>query len=224
MLRKNLYKVRPNGSGLTRLAEDVVSVASWSPDGQRLAVAKNKGDNVELFILTADGSDQFLVTTITSRKAFEQTYTGPYLFLIRTVSWSPDETHILYSCDLGMCVVNVETKRVVSLVQKQREIHHVPYVAAWSPEGTRIAVFTPGVPEFPDLIEYATPPMLYTVARDGTDRRDLIRLDEDGNLAPANQISITLSPLRSLGCATPHDDLKCVIEELGKGSQQDIAN
>ena len=62
----------------------------------------------------------------------------------------------------------------------------MPYVAAWSPDGTRVALFAPGVPEYPYLVEYYIPPVLFTVARDGSDRRDLVRLDEDGNLVPAN--------------------------------------
>ena len=54
------------------------------------------------------------------------------------------------------------------------------YYAAWVPDGSRITIYTPGDP----LEE--VPPELYTIARDGTDRRDLKRLDEDGNFLPAN--------------------------------------
>ena len=117
LLKKNLYTVRPNGRELTRIAEDVASVASWSPDGQRLAVAKYAGDDIGLFILAADGSDQKLVTTITNRVAFESGY-GPYQYLIRTVSWSPDGTQILYSCSYGACVVDEEDGKVLGLVKE----------------------------------------------------------------------------------------------------------
>ena len=66
--RMIVYTVRPNGSELTQVAEDAVSVPAWSPDGQRLAVAKyagEAGEEVALFTLAADGSDERLITTIT---------------------------------------------------------------------------------------------------------------------------------------------------------------
>ena len=117
--RKILYSVRVDGTELTLLAEDVVSVASWSPDGQRLAVAKyagEAGETVALFTLAADGSDVRLITTITEREILESFYTR-YKFAIHTVSWAPDGKQILYSCDLGACVVDIESGLVTGLVE-----------------------------------------------------------------------------------------------------------
>ena len=176
--RKTLYTVRIDGTDLTRIAEDAVSVASWSPDGQRLAVAKYFGDNVRLFTLAADGSDERLITTITEREVLES-FDIRYKFAIHTVSWAPDGKQILYSCDLGACVVDIESGVVTGLVEGVYEKWgDEPYIAAWSPDGARIAIYTPGG----NRVEL----QLYTVARDGTDRRDLILLDEDGNLVPAH--------------------------------------
>ena len=175
--RKTLYTVRIDGTVLTRIAEDAVSVASWSPDGQRLAVAKYFGDYVGLFTLAADGSDERLITTITEREELENS-NSRYKFAIHTVSWSPDGKQILYSCDLGACVVDIESGVVTGLVEDVYEWGDEPYIAAWSPDGDHIAIYTPGG----NRVEL----QLYTVARDGTDRRDLLRLDEDGNLVPAN--------------------------------------
>ena len=172
--RKILYTVRPDGSELTRIAEDVVSVASWSPDGQRIAVAGYAGDDVSLFTLSADGSDKELIAPITSRETFERLH-GPYRSRIYSVSWSPDGSQILYSCDFGACLVNLEDRHITAFT----ELGNGPYLAAWSPDGTRIALYNPGYYDRP-------PPQLYTIARDGTDRRDLITLDASGNLAPAN--------------------------------------
>ena len=176
--RKTLYTVRIDGTVLTRIAEDAVSTASWSPDGQRLAVAKYFGDNVGLFTLAADGSDERLITTITEREELENS-NSRYKFAIHTVSWSPDGKQILYSCDLGACVVDIESGVVTGLVEGVYEKWgDEPYIAAWSPDGARIAIYTPG--------GHRVELQLYTVAPDGTDRRDLIRLDSDGNLMPAN--------------------------------------
>ena len=177
-IRKALYSVRPNGSELTRIAEDVVGVASWSPDGQRLAVAKYAGDEVVLISLAADGSDPKRITRITAREGFEN-QNGRYNSSIHTVSWAPDGMQILFSCDFGACVVGVEDGRVTGLVEEAAKWGGEPYIAAWSPDGSRIAIYTPGDGR-------RVTPQIFTVTSDGTDRRDLIRLDDDGNLVPAN--------------------------------------
>ena len=171
---RDLYAVRADGSEMTLLTEEVVSAPAWSPDGQRLAVAKIAGDHVELFTLAADGSDPQLIAIILSRELlrWEPSFGGT----IHTVSWSPDGSRLLFSCENGVCIINLESGEVLGLVEDGQSVYFAPYVAAWSPDGTRVAVYTPGLGR----------PQLYTVALDGTDRRDLILLDEDGNLMPAH--------------------------------------
>lgn len=176
---RDLYSARADGSELTLVAEGVVSAAAWSPDGQRLAVAKFAGDNVALFTLAADGSEPQRITTITTRERLESG-DDPYFTSIHAMSWSPDGAQLLYSCDAGVCVVNLEDRQVTELENSQR-VWPGPYFAAWSPDGGRIAVYKPG-----DLFGSVYPTQLYIVAPDGTDRRHLIRLDDDGNLMPAN--------------------------------------
>ena len=186
--RKILYTVRIDGSELTRIAEDVVSVASWSPDGQRLAVAKYAGEareRVALFTMAADGADEKEIAAITDNiRGFHNSYAS-YKSKVHTVSWSPDGTQILYSCDEGACVVTLEDGQVTGLVTELEMRDGVPYIAAWSPDGTRIALFAPVAPTT-NYTGYVLPPALFTVARDGSDRRDLVLRDDDGNLVPAN--------------------------------------
>ena len=163
-LQRALYTVSLGGTGLTRLLGGVVSAASWSPDGQRLAVARVVGEEVALFTLAADGSDEQLITTITAREVFES-WKSRYKAQMHTVSWSPDGAQILYTCDAGVCVVNLEDGRTIELVQDATLWEDDPYIAAWSPDGSRIAIYTPG---------YDIAPQLFTVARDRTNKSVLV--------------------------------------------------
>ena len=171
--RKILFTVRIDGSELTRIAEDVVSVASWSPDGQRLAVAKYSGDSVGLFTLAADGSDLRQVAAIIDSTPFKSR-NSRYQSKVHTVAWSPDGSQLLYSCDSGACVVNLADGQITSLANSL-DSRDRPNIAAWSPDGTRIAVYIPGLSQ------------LYTVSREGTDVRGLVLEDgASGELVPWN--------------------------------------
>ena len=104
----NLVIVEADGSGQHTIAEGVVSEASWSPDGRRLAVARLHGNNVQLETIAPDGSDADVIRRLTDW-ASVATVAGfvevePYLNL----SWSPDGEHILYTCEQQFCVVGLD--------------------------------------------------------------------------------------------------------------------
>ncbi len=173
-----LYTALAGGSELRKVAENVVSDASWSPDGQQFALARLVGEEVGLYTLAADGSDPKLIATITDLEKYvfwtrdDRSWTG-------TVAWSPDGTKLLYSCHKGACLIDVKTGQSIGLISGIPKWLH-SHVAAWSPDGTRIAIYTPG-DEINDI-----PLRLFSVDPHGTDPRDLVRLGDDGNLAPAN--------------------------------------
>ena len=81
--RAGLYVMNANGTGVRTLAEalDVRGAATWSPDGQWVVVAGNRGDGIRLFKISLAG--------------------GPPIQLADTLSynpvWSPDGRVILYS-------------------------------------------------------------------------------------------------------------------------------
>jgi Tol biopolymer transport system component len=62
----DLYTVRPDGSGLTRLTHDVPGMlsAAWSPDGEHIAFGRegDDGGNPDIWIMKADGTSPARLT------------------------------------------------------------------------------------------------------------------------------------------------------------------
>lgn len=126
----DIYTVGADGANLQRLT-GTVSEPSWSPDGQRIAFAKPDGDDVALYTISADGSDLKRVTTITGWHP-QYGEPDPARAWIENVAWSPDGLKILYTCG-WICVVSVDGKPVNDTPLRGN-------IAAWSPDGSRIAV------------------------------------------------------------------------------------
>ena len=175
--RAVLYTVRPDGSELTRIAE-ALFLPSWSPDGNYLAFvrADEEGKAAGIFTARPDGTE--LVQILEAQETEWE---------ITQVLWSPDGLEILAVSDYrlyffqpdgnGLSTVEMALDPV-SLAAGLRP--NSGLMAAWSPDSARIAFYVPR--DERDIAEF----QLYTLARDGTDKRDLATLDEDGNLVPAN--------------------------------------
>ncbi len=60
-----IYTVRPDGTGLTRLTFSAGNdtAPSWSPDGQRIAFLSSRGGDDQIFVMNADGSNVVALTT-----------------------------------------------------------------------------------------------------------------------------------------------------------------
>lgn len=182
-----LYTIRSDGTEWTRVAGPVVTDVShlttesplrwrapllpaWSPDGEFLAfvMADEEGQSAGVYTVRADGSDPMQV--LESQ--------GPD-WNVSLVLWSPDGSELLIGSDSHYFLVGRDgsNARRVELADPLAKAWRV---GAWSPDGERIAIYVPG--DFGLKI----PPYIYTVARDGTDLRALVKRGEDGNLAPAN--------------------------------------
>ena len=192
-----LNTVGSDGSGLSRILEHV-GAADWSPDGRRIAVARVEGEDVVLETIAPDGSDSRRLIKITDRETsfadvlvdgrFGRLALGP-------VSWSPDGTHILYVCEAGVCVVDLDGNLVGQTPADLIPEEGRPY-AAWSPDGSRIVVRAPGLPFAPGRAMIDTPSHIvdnpifrypninphaegaaavFTMAPDGTDVQVLVR-------------------------------------------------
>ncbi|MCY3748932.1 MAG: leucine-rich repeat domain-containing protein [Chloroflexi bacterium] len=165
---RELYVVDADGAEPRRLAADVVSGSSWSPDGQRLAYARANADGVGLYTIRMDGTDETLVRDIPEwrdpiRNGPEE---HPAAVWIDTVAWSPDGARILVRSNSG------HPARVVTLQTGETTELGIGDVlaAAWSPDGSRIAVL--------GRLDPSRALKVATMAASGTDVRVLAEDDE----------------------------------------------
>ena len=165
-----LYTVAADGTQLTKLTPTIRAPVAWSPDGQRLAFAQAEHDTVALVTIAADGTGTQRVTTI---DGWQPQYgdLDPTHAWIRTLAWSPTGEHILFACGHAMCISSLDGE-VADISSLPLEGSPVPpqgeaFAAAWSPDGTRIAVV--------NYQARVTSPRLYLVAPDGTDVQVLVR-------------------------------------------------
>ena len=187
----HVYTVGPDGSGLKRIVSNAVSAPSWSPAGERIAVAVAEGDGAALYTFAADGSDPVMVTRVAAKdmvnRSGDLSY-YPAALWVPNVSWSPDGSKIMYG---ALSVVNVDDGSVVLDTQPIRfewfglygrrhvkdagALSLAASLAAWSPDSSRIAVLARiGV----QLGE--GDPLLYTMSSDGTDLRILLGVIQGG--------------------------------------------
>ena len=159
-----LFTIRADGTELRRLAV-AVSPPSWSPDGRRLAMARPVGQEaVELITIQADGTDVRPVTDIEGWQfTTGRQHVGPSGWdrqvesipravdaWIETLAWSPAADQILYTCGTGFCVTTTDGTPVgrspryadeTTVAVRISEYSLAPHpAAAWSPDGSRIAV------------------------------------------------------------------------------------
>ena len=171
----SLYTIRPDGSGLRRLARNVAQVGAWSPDGRRLLF--DSGDGY-LYVISRDGRSRHRLALINSN--FES-----------HAVWSPDGRSVAFQgcrpgrdpdlCDAGrldLFVIGADGRRLRRITPRSggdqcrlswapanrivygtaaatviatpagRTLRSIPgfSCATWSPDGTRLLGFSHRLP------------------------------------------------------------------------------
>ena len=183
-----IFIVEPEGWEQRRLGR-TISAPSWSPDGQRLAfvgAADDDDGTWGLLTMAANGTD---VRQIPLPPDWEPHYVGGHGILtemaefgdgwIPTLAWSPAGDQLLYTCGRRICVVALDG----TPVGRSPIDWWSGSVAAWSPDGARIAVAAGAVWQTRGL-EQSGGPALYTMAPDGSDVRELAAYDATGEVRP----------------------------------------
>jgi Tol biopolymer transport system component len=155
--------VRPDGTGIATIVEDGSSPA-WSPDGTMLVFQRSAGRDVDLFVVSADGTGLRRIN-----------HPGHDDFLS---AWSPDGKRIVFTSDrAGIEAISVRSEIYIvkadgtdrRRLTRNRVVDHSP---VWSPDGRRIA-FVRGGPKAG----------IYSVATSG---KRLVRLTRNkSDTAPA---------------------------------------
>ncbi len=198
-LRQAVLTVNANGGDLRRLGR-TISGPSWSPDGRRLAfvgATDDEGDAWGLLTMAADGTD---VREIPLPPDWEPHYAGGHDILssmaefgdgwIPTLAWSPAGDQLLYTCGQRICVVGLDGTPVgrSPLTWRADKWDASGSVAAWSPDGTRIAVARSVV--WADYQSHGPLPLeaaVYTMAPNGSDPRVLAAYDDYLEVRPLSR-------------------------------------
>ena len=107
-----------------RTVAHTVSTVSWSPDGQRLALARLHGNAVQLVTIAPDGSDAQVIRRLTDRvglSAHVDVQHSIYNVPLLHVAWAPDGSHFLYSCGQQFCVVDLDGEIVGRTPEEVRQ-------------------------------------------------------------------------------------------------------
>ena len=208
--RLAIYTMGTDGSDVRRLGV-AASGPSWSPDGERIAFATVDGDELALYTMAADGTEARRVPVAAG---WEPRYRGGHDVLVEyvehenygvewewitTLEWSPTGDRLLYGCAWRVCVVDLDG----TLVGESPVGLESGSVAAWSPDGSRIAVGLGVIwpPEDTEREQRDGQVALYSMAPDGTDLRILVVYSASGRAGPLDVTGCVS------GIAVPDPDL-----------------
>lgn len=181
-----LHTVRADGSGLMEIGE-ATAPGAWSPDGGRLAFATIAEAAVEDTVFGQRLVGSVVIHTAkadgTGREELWRSEEGVPFTKITHLAWSPDGAELLVVSD-GVYVLGADGgafRRVFRHKSADPAVIPAPVVAAWSPDGDRIALYVPS--ETCDLDPWCYRNIdalgqVLVLERNGTDLRVLVETVE----------------------------------------------
>ena len=171
--------VKPDGSDACILhdmsgAGNPISSIAWSPDGRRIAFVAMDTVGAKVFSIDQDSGDREILMDLRVVIPVDDVITSRLSRLL----WSPDMTQILFSLRSGydggtIYVADTSASRVTELTKG--------FHAAWSPDGSKIAVVHP---DSDDIV-------LHLISPDGSDLRPLVRRTTSGGIKRTDSVVVT---------------------------------
>ena len=158
-----LYAIGVDGTGLIKIG-NTTAPPVWSPEGGELAFAGIEEEEAILYAVRPDGTGRRIIW----RSGLDEASSA-----IFQVDWSPDGQELLFVADRAY-VVGADGSGLRPLTDDLPMDGRAIQVA-WSPDGSRVAIYHPGNRYAPDISDISDPTILLaTVSSDGTDLRTLV--------------------------------------------------
>jgi Bacterial Ig-like domain/WD40-like Beta Propeller Repeat len=122
-----IHLVNSDGTGVVRLSDGPGDGdPAWSPDGQRIAFARTRGDTTDIYVMDADGSN-------VARRTDASAYNGE-------PTWSPDGRAIAFTSirdgSADVCIVSADGEGSSAVCLTGSPGYDAQ--PAWSPDGDKI--------------------------------------------------------------------------------------
>ena len=155
---KILYTVSVDGTDLTRIGE-TTTLGSWTADSQEVTYAAMEDQEAVIYAAKPDGTDRRELWRSGLDDEGEVEEGTPVI----QVSWSPDGSELMFIYD-WLYVIEEGAEEPRSVVEMH--LYWTP-LAAWSPDGSKIAIYYPEG-------------SLFTLTRDGADQHFIGASNEQG--------------------------------------------